>query len=62
MCREGESKVMVMKREDKRSKGLLPDPVDEGGGECLPDPVKTMVFTSSLCLAMTLLFHDALIE
>ena len=57
---------MVMKREDKRRKGLLPDPLDPldggGGGGCLPDPVQIMVFASSLSLAMVLLFHDALIE
>ena len=55
---------MVMKREDKRRKGLLPDPLDplDGGGGCLPDPVQIMVFASSLSLAMVLLFHDALIE
>ena len=54
---------MVMKREDKRRKGLLPDPLDPlDGGVCLPDPVQIMVFASSLSLAMVLLFHDALIE
>ena len=58
---------MVMKRENKRRKGLLPDPLDplDGGGGrggCLPDPVQIMVFASSLSLAMVLLFHDALIE
>ena len=43
---------MVMKREDKTVKGYFQTPEREGAS----DPLKPMVFTSSLSLAMTFAF------